>query len=352
MNLDDKILIVDDHPSNVELLEEMLEDDYDFRSAYSGKEAIEIALKYKPNIVLLDIMMPGIDGYEVCRQIRKNPKLMHAKVILVSAKAMLSERLAGYDAGADDYIIKPFSSDELLAKVKVYARLLRVNEMEKLNIDLHYLVCPQADNPLISFLAPLHQFIEEEHLNEELQHGNVETILDGISSLQHFVKRILFLCALKTECIQFDENPEVLSSLIHNTISTVKSLSLNKDALIEDALPSEAYSKMNRIQLEYALNAILKPVIDSPSIDTNIDVKIIKKSIFFNLILRSNSINSVVDLSSNQEQDGLANLQNSKQTIARYILEKNGGKLDLEYVTGFGSDVTLRLPMIKQTAPS
>jgi C4-dicarboxylate-specific signal transduction histidine kinase len=122
-----KILIVDDESRNQRILAEVLEN-FEFKITSSGEEALQVIEEYLPDLVLLDIMMPGIDGYEVCKKIRLNPHLTHTKVILVSGKAMLDERLKGYECGADDYMTKPFMPEELLAKTKVFLRLTLVEK--------------------------------------------------------------------------------------------------------------------------------------------------------------------------------------------------------------------------------
>ena len=123
-----KILLVDDNEMNLAILEKILKNKFHTERATSGKEALELAPLMKPDIILLDIMMPGINGYDVCTQIKSNPELKKIKVIMVSAKAMISERLKGYEVGADDYIVKPFEEEELLAKVRVYVRLKSTEE--------------------------------------------------------------------------------------------------------------------------------------------------------------------------------------------------------------------------------
>ena len=120
MQRQSRILLVDDNPTNLAILEEMLDDEYRWEAATSGEEALEIAPDFQPDLILLDVMMPGINGYETCRRIRANPALRNVKIVMVSAKALVSERLEGYDAGADDYLTKPFDEKELLAKVRVY----------------------------------------------------------------------------------------------------------------------------------------------------------------------------------------------------------------------------------------
>ncbi|MBT4290342.1 MAG: response regulator transcription factor [Deltaproteobacteria bacterium] len=117
-----RILAVDDDPMNLFLLTEFLKDAYDIKTVTSGEEALDMVYQYKPDLILLDIMMPGIDGYEVCRLIRQDNSLTSVKIIFVSAKELLKERLHGYEVGAEDFIVKPFKQEELLAKLKVYLK--------------------------------------------------------------------------------------------------------------------------------------------------------------------------------------------------------------------------------------
>ena len=128
-----KILLVDDNETNLLILEKILKKEFQLERATSGEAALTIAPTFKPDVILLDIMMPGMNGYDVCKEIRATKELARIKVIMVTAKAMLSERLKGYEVGADDYIVKPFEEEELLAKVRVY---LRLKSTEEFNIEL------------------------------------------------------------------------------------------------------------------------------------------------------------------------------------------------------------------------
>jgi len=123
-----RILVVDDNETNRLILTEILADGFELYVASSGEECLGIAVEVEPDLVLLDIMMPGIDGYETCRRLRQIPELRYTKVIMVSAKAMLSERLRGYEAGADDYVTKPFDDAEMLSKIRVFLRLKSTEE--------------------------------------------------------------------------------------------------------------------------------------------------------------------------------------------------------------------------------
>ena len=126
-----RVLAVDDNELNLEIIKEILDDEYNLKTATTGEEALEVAVDFRPDIILLDIMLPGTDGYEVCRQIRANPALRHIRIIMVSAKAMTSERIEGYEAGANVYIAKPFDGDELLKKVRNELRLADLEKIEE-----------------------------------------------------------------------------------------------------------------------------------------------------------------------------------------------------------------------------
>jgi putative two-component system response regulator len=117
MPANSRILAVDDNPTNLAIIEETFQDRFDLRVAHDGAEALAIVPTFLPDVVLLDVMMPRPDGYEVCSQIKNDVALRHSKVIMVSAKTDISERLRGYQAGADDYVTKPFDEEELMAKV-------------------------------------------------------------------------------------------------------------------------------------------------------------------------------------------------------------------------------------------
>ncbi len=118
-----KVLIVDDDELNVMILSKIMSDHYACDEARSGEECLRKCEIFNPDLVLLDIMMPGIDGYYTCKRIKEQYGQASPQVMLVSAKASPQERLRGFDAGADDYVIKPFNQDELLARVNVQFRL-------------------------------------------------------------------------------------------------------------------------------------------------------------------------------------------------------------------------------------
>ncbi|MBH0014934.1 MULTISPECIES: response regulator [unclassified Pseudoalteromonas] len=114
-----KILAVDDEPFNLEIIEEILEDlDFELQVATSGPECLNMVEGYMPQVILLDVSMPQMNGYEVCKALKANPNTAHIIVMFVSARGTVEERMEGYSVGAEDYIVKPFGHDELKSKLK------------------------------------------------------------------------------------------------------------------------------------------------------------------------------------------------------------------------------------------
>ncbi len=124
-----KILVVDDNAANVDLLEAYLQaSDYRVLKAYNGREGLEMTYKHMPDLILLDIMMPGIDGYEVCRKLKEDGKTRLIPIVIITALSELEDKIRGLDVGADDFLSKPFNRLELMARVRSLLRIKRLHD--------------------------------------------------------------------------------------------------------------------------------------------------------------------------------------------------------------------------------
>lgn len=123
MSQEGRILIVGDRPENVDILRRLLRKDYEIHAAATCEETRSKITAYQPQLVLIDIAAPGMDGCVACRRIKSSTIGQLVQVILVSDKGSAAERVRGYEAMADDYLVKPFTHDELLSKVRVHVRL-------------------------------------------------------------------------------------------------------------------------------------------------------------------------------------------------------------------------------------
>jgi DNA-binding response OmpR family regulator len=113
-----KVLIVDDEPNIVTALEYLLaQSGYQVKVAQNGEAGLELVGSFAPDLVLLDVMMPRVNGYEVCRRIRERPEWQHVKIVMLSARGREVEVSKGLSLGADLYVVKPFSNTELVAQI-------------------------------------------------------------------------------------------------------------------------------------------------------------------------------------------------------------------------------------------
>ena len=130
--MSETVLVVDDEPDVSRFVEVNLRSaGYDVSVASDGVEAVERALELRPDLILLDVMMPGLDGFEVAQRLRRDPRTSSSSIIMLTAKALSADKVLGLSSGADDYIIKPFDPVELLARVK--GTLRRAREMRALS---------------------------------------------------------------------------------------------------------------------------------------------------------------------------------------------------------------------------
>ncbi|MBR5122379.1 MAG: response regulator transcription factor [Anaerotignum sp.] len=178
-----KILVVDDDKHIAELISlYMMKDGYETEEVYDGREAVKMVSSFQPDLILLDLMLPGMDGYQVCTEIRKNSRV---PIIMLTAKGETFDKVLGLELGANDYIVKPFDPKELVARVKAVLRRYesKVEEADKnvlkfdgLEINLsNYSVAyngktlefPPKEFELLSFLAqnPNRVFTREQLLD-------------------------------------------------------------------------------------------------------------------------------------------------------------------------------------------
>ncbi len=186
-----KVLIVDDEPLNVEILLEILRfhQRYECRWATSGEEALIILNSYHPEIILLDVKMSGIDGYEVCRRIRAQSEHRFSKIIMISGMSLIDDRLNGYEAGADDYLTKPYDEGELVAKLEVYSKLNRIEEVDTLKTTALNILRHETRTPLNGIIMGSDLLSNLEDLSEKAK-GYVDLVRQSGLKIQELVEKI------------------------------------------------------------------------------------------------------------------------------------------------------------------
>ncbi|MEO4046658.1 two-component system response regulator [Pseudomonas sp. CAU 1711] len=131
-----ELLLVDDEPTNLQVLRQILQDDYRLLFAKDGEKALELAVREVPALILLDVMMPGMTGHEVCARLKAEPATSAIPVIFVTALADVEDEAKGFEVGAVDYITKPVSPPIVRARVRTHLSLVRVDELKQTRLQI------------------------------------------------------------------------------------------------------------------------------------------------------------------------------------------------------------------------
>ena len=131
-----KLLLVDDEPTNLQVLRQILQDDYRLFFAKDGDKALEMAARERPDLILLNVMMPGMTGYEVCTRLKQDEMTVATPVIFVTALADVDDEARGFEVGAVDYITKPVSPPIVRARVRTHLSLVRVDELKQTRLQI------------------------------------------------------------------------------------------------------------------------------------------------------------------------------------------------------------------------
>jgi two-component system, sensor histidine kinase and response regulator len=349
-----RILVVDDHPRNIAILQEIL-GHYRVATAASGEEALRIAPKFAPDLVLLDIMMPDMDGYETCRRFRANPQIAETKIIMVSAKAMVSERLAGYEAGADDYVIKPFDEDELVAKVRAYLRLKSVEELDRLKTDVLTLLGHETRTPLTTIFGPLELLKGDASLSDEHQQM-LQMVEDGARRIHELVERAIHLSSLQAGLTHFDLSRHDLGAIVRESIAQIRATAetAGVELTLEGAGPFEVNCDAEQIQR--SVSALLSNAVRHSPRPGRVTISLSARDACATLSVWDQGPGipehvlphvfecfSVSDVSKHTSGQGLS------LAIARAVVRSHGGMLSAENRLGGGAVFELQLPLAGAT---
>jgi two-component system sensor histidine kinase/response regulator len=280
------VLIVDDNPANIQVVGEQLRiEGYEIAIATDGKKAISIAESRNPHLILLDIMMPEMDGFEVCEILKSKESTKNIPVIFLTAKIEKSDLLKGFSVGAVDYITKPFNFEELLARVETHTKLKLYSEqieqdkikLEKLNFEKnHFLSIAAHDlkNPLFS-ISMIAKVLIEENLEKEEINEFAGDIITTSKRMLELIKNLLDINAIENGKIKADIQPEnvfeIVKGVYEQYIKRAKSkgISLHFDS---DCKDQKALADENAI-LQISDNLISNAIKFSP-FDKNIFISI------------------------------------------------------------------------------
>ena len=348
-----KILAVDDDSVDITTIEKLLGEDYELKTASTGEEALEIAADFRPDIILLDNMMPGLDGGQVCRQIRADSGLRHTKIIMLSGKSMVSERIEAYEAGADDYVTKPFNEEELLAKIRVYLRLKSVEEMDQFKTDVLTLLSHEARTPLNSLIAPAEMLMSEEEVDADEKKLLIEMVHSAAGRLHRFFENVMLLSSLKSGNWQFNPEPADLCEVVHEAVCEVSTKAAERKIKFEEKFDAGPAIFLDSAAIKRVITAILDNAIRFSPSEGSVDVCVSgdNESVSVSVTDRGQGIEPdylpyVFEELSDPDVDHHSKGQGLSLAIARQIVQQHNGTLSAESIKGSGSIFTVRLPVM------
>ena len=363
------ILIVDDMPTNIKILGQLLRPKYHIRVATGGEKALTLAASEDPpDLVLLDIMMPDMDGYEVCRRLKKDPRLRNIPVIFITAKGEVEDETKGLEIGAVDYIVKPFSPPIVEARVKAHLELKRQrDELTQMTLDLTELnhmkdnllaVCSHdLRSPLNGILGFADLLLEKEYLEAEDREGLTHIKSSG-KVLLGLINDILDLSKARAEQVELEMAPISLKDVIKTSISSLKHLAVGKgQGLHLSDYPADVLILGNESGLGRVFNNLLSNAIKfTPekgtvriAIEPEPSGKIWVKVIDTGIGIPDDKIPYLFDSFTKTSQSGTSGEQGTGlgMSIVKEILGKHGVPLEVESKEGKGTCFKLTFSLCK-----
>ncbi|NDJ54305.1 MAG: hybrid sensor histidine kinase/response regulator [Chloroflexi bacterium] len=368
------IVVVDDTPENISLLVDVLSaKGYNIRPYQNGADAIEAINEHKPDIILLDIMMPGMDGYEVCERLKANEATQDIPVIFISALAQTAEKVKGFAVGGVDYITKPFQFREVLARVETHLALRdlkqqveaanaqlaeKVDQLEARNAELDaysYTVAHDLKTPLSVLTGYVELLRNEVEIGTELDGSHIG-YLDFISrntvKMTNIIDALLLLAGVRNKTVEPDlvDMKKVIDEVLMRINEIAQSA--NAEIIVADDWPhSLGYGPwIEEVWINYVTNALkyggTPPVVELGWTEQTDGM--------FCFWVKDNG----AGLTEKQQQQVFVDFQRlHKQraeghglglSIVRRIVEKLNGQVGIESAPGEGSRFTFTLPPYKR----
>ena len=347
-----KVLIVDDNIDTVELLRKRLRlDGYDTAEAYDGEEGLEKVAECRPDLIVLDIMMPKLDGFEVCRRLKRNEETRYIPVIMLTAKGDVDSTVKGLDVGGDDYLAKPFDYKELLARIRSLLsmkeereKLVQEEKSEALEKMMDQ-VAHEIRNPLVSiggFARRIHESLPENDPNKKY----LELIIQNVATLEEMIKKLI---ELKTMVACYLESADI-NSIIGETVEKFRPRLEKNHVELKTNLASNLPSvHVDRGQIKIALSSFVENAIEAMrdkrrilqiesrvSDDGYIEVAVSDTGVG----IPKDKLKHILDpFFTSKVHAGLG------LTYALKIVQAHRGTISVESELGKGSTFTMRLPI-------
>lgn len=354
------VLIVDDIPANLQVLGAILKSaGYKVRPVPSGALALQVAEKEKPDLILLDIMMPDMDGYEVCRRIKANPFLSGIPIIFISALNETSDVVKALKSGGVDYVTKPFQAEEVIARVHTHVKLYRQSiELQNLNITkdkFFSIIAHDLKGPMGGFKG-MTELLAEYMPNmtmDEVQE-NLGLLRDTSTNLFRLLENLLQWARLQQGAVPFDPETIHLESMVKESVGLIQELAKHKGIEITQDIPGQLKVFADNNMLQTIFRNLLSNAVKFSSAgetvsisakaadDKNIEISVKDSGIG----MPQEMIDNLFRLDSRSGRPGTAGEPSTGLglLLVKEFVEKIGGKIRVESEVEKGSVFTFTIP--------
>ncbi|OIP81647.1 MAG: hypothetical protein AUK44_09545 [Porphyromonadaceae bacterium CG2_30_38_12] len=359
-NEDKLILIIDDNPMNLLLTSKILEG-FGFRTttAESGPEGIESIEKSIPDLILLDISMPDMDGYEVCEIIKKNDKWKEIPIIFLTANTQMEDLVTGFEKGGVDYITKPFKSEELSVRVKTHLDLaaskLEIIAMNRQRDKLYSIIAHDIRSPLSGILQTI----------DAIEQGFFDPTSDDFKDIIHHLRErthetstlltsLLQWTRIKGDRVSIEPKQTNMFVVVTSCVQLLEANAGMKDINIHIDSDPNAVAWCDEVSMHTVIRNLITNAIKFTPNNGNIwikahqvDQKVILEVVDSGIGMASDTIDKIFQRNEHFTSSGTNNEQGTGLglMIVKEFVEKNNGKLHVDSVIGKGTSFVIELPI-------
>lgn len=360
MNTNHYILIIDDNPMNLLLTSKMLENKgYLSITAESGLEGIEQIEKELPSLILLDIMMPEMDGYEVCRKINEVEKWKEIPIIFLTAMGQTEDLVEGFEAGGVDYITKPFKNEELLIRVKNHLELAdsrkKIVEMNRTRDNLYSIIAHDIRSPLSGILQTIDAIVQgyfdpaSDDFKEIIQHLQIKT-----SETSKLLNSLLQWTKMQGETIGIQLKNTNINTLITSCIQLLEPIAKNKEITLISTVSENETAWCDEVSIQTVFRNIISNAIKFTEIKGLIQISANRQDDWLDVTITDNGVGmsdeAIKKIFEKEEHYSTSGTENEQGTglgliMVKDFIKKNNSKISVKSSLGTGTSITISLPL-------
>ena len=356
------ILIIDDNQMNLILASHVLNSHgYSTRTAEDGKSGIAEIEKEIPSLILLDVMMPEMDGFEVCRIINQNDKWKEVPIIFLTANGQTEDLVEGFQAGGVDYIIKPFKSEELLVRVKNHLELAHskriILEMNKSRDKLYSIIAHDVRSPLSGILQTIDALDQgyfdpqSEDFKDIIHHLKIRT-----KDTNTLLSSLLQWTRLQDENVSLHFKETNIALIINSCIQLLEANATEKNIKITNYIKEDLEAWCDEVSIHTIFRNIISNAIKFTPQNGFITITASKNDSEVKICINDNgvgmsteTIQLIFEANKHYSSSGTANEQGTGLglMLVKDFIKKNNGKIDIQSKVGEGTTFSVILPIIK-----